>query len=76
MALPFLGFPSSLDTVFAIALGFLIVTVAYFLPAGKREVRSDSLPFAEHKNGFAKEPNPPVSHSRSEGTIINDNPTN
>jgi len=75
-ALPFLGFPSSWDTVFAIILGFPVIALAHSLPAREREVKNGSLPFVEHRNGFAKEPNSPASHSRPEDTITNDNSPN
>lgn len=49
-ALPFLGFPSSWDTVIYIVVGILIIFLSYrILPDGKPQ-SPDAMPFVEHKN--------------------------
>ncbi|MEK7501731.1 MAG: hypothetical protein AAB629_02285 [Patescibacteria group bacterium] len=53
IALPFLGFPSSLDTVIYIIVGIIIIAISYRLNSGKvmkEEEKSPAMPYVEHKS--------------------------
>ncbi len=46
----FLGFPSTMDKIFSIATGLIILTIAFSMNPKEKKHHGDHMPYAEHKN--------------------------
>ena len=65
--LPFLGFPTSWDTFFAVVSGIVVVGLAYSLRQKTRPLAGSDVPYVEHRSEIRNETKPITNRNTTDG---------